>query len=178
MKTLNLILSLFIVLLLSAVTVIAEPVKITVEGEAYGHHGQCAGWNSCGSAQGCALAACQANGFNTLVSYGDQLPCTSFNNCNLFNDVNTLSLQCEWGNGCAVMGVTDIWCDNGSWTGKCEAILPDQSNPPDDHDGGSDVENGDGENNEEDPQVPEFGVVAATLALVGAVVIVGLKRRV
>jgi len=92
-----------------------EGVKITQPGYAYGHHGACSGWNTCGNAQTCALKACQANGYSNLVSYGDQRPCTQFNNCSLFYDINyDLSYQANWGNWCNVMGVTDIVCNNGS----------------------------------------------------------------
>ena len=90
-------------------------VKITAPGEAYGHHGQCAGWNSCGNAATCALWACEVKGYSNLVSYGDQRPCTQFGNCNLFNYRG--SVQYNWGNWCGVMGVTDIVCSNGSGSG-------------------------------------------------------------
>jgi hypothetical protein len=172
MKTITLM----VLFLLSIGAVLAAPVKITADGEGYGNHGDCYGWNDCGSAQGCALAACQANGFNTLVTYGDTLPCTELNNCNLFNDVNvSLIVQCDWGNSCEVMGVTDIWCDDGDWTGNCEAVLPDQSNPP--GRGGSN-------NNlqtlvliDDVQQIPEFGVVAAGIALIGALAIFAIRRK-
>lgn len=87
-------------------------VKITAQGEAYGHHGYCSGWNQCGNAQTCAQWACEVNGYSTLVSYGDERPCTQFNNCNLFYSRG--SIQMNWGNWCGVMGVTDIVCTNGT----------------------------------------------------------------
>lgn len=87
-------------------------VKITAQGEAYGHHGWCQGWNGCGNAQTCAQWACEVKGYSTLVSYGDARPCTQFNNCNLFNYRG--SVQMNWGNWCDVMGVTDIVCSNGT----------------------------------------------------------------
>lgn len=139
--------TIFALLLLTMVSVVsAEPVKITAPGEAYGHHGNCGGWNGCGSAETCALWACQINGFDTLVSYGDAKPCTEFGVCNLFNSQE--SVQCEWGNWCQVMGVTDIWCEDGSWGGMCQSELPPQ----------------DGE-----PEIPEFTSIFAGIALVGAV---------
>lgn len=87
-------------------------VKITAQGEAYGHHGNCSGWNSCGNAETCAQWACEVKGYSTLVSYGDSRPCTQFNNCNLFYSRG--SVQMNWGNWCNVMGVTDIVCSNGT----------------------------------------------------------------
>ncbi len=90
-----------------------EGTLITGPGRAYGHHGMCEGWNECGDAATCALKACQANGYASLVSYGDARPCTEFENCSLFYDINhDLSYQEEWGNWCPVMGVTDIRCGN------------------------------------------------------------------
>lgn len=154
----------------------AVPVRITAQGEAYGSHGACEGWNSCGSAQGCALAACQVNGFNEVVSYGDALPCTSFSNCNLFDTTNTSTVSCGYVNtNCAVMGVTDIWCDNGSWTGKCDVTLPNQSSP-----------SGHGNRNKltlttfsvnTTSEIPEFGVIAAGVALIGTLAIFIVRRR-
>jgi cysteine-rich repeat protein len=92
-----------------------EGVKITQPGYAYGHHGACSGWNTCGNAQTCAQKACEANGYSNLVSYGDARPCTQFTNCSLFYDINTnLSYQANWGNWCNVMGVTDIVCNTGT----------------------------------------------------------------
>lgn len=90
-------------------------VMITQPNYAYGHHGMCSGWNTCGDAATCALKACEANGYSTLVSYGDQRPCTEFDNCSLFYNINEdLSYQADWGNWCGVMGVTDIVCSNSS----------------------------------------------------------------
>lgn len=87
-----------------------EGVMITGQGEAYGHHGQCSGWNGCGDAATCALWACEVKGYSQLVSYGESRPCTQFNNCHLFNSRG--SVQYNWGNWCDVMGVTDIKCSN------------------------------------------------------------------
>jgi hypothetical protein len=79
--------------------------------------------------------ACKANGFDTLVSYGDGKPCTQFNNCHLFNNVNSgLSLDCNWGNWCDVSGVTDILCDDGSFNAVCRADLPSQDDDEDESD--------------------------------------------
>lgn len=83
-------------------------VTITATGEAYGHHGACEGWNGCGDAATCALWACEVNGYDTLVSYGEDKPCTQFNNCNLFHSRG--NVQTNWGNWCNVQGVTDIIC--------------------------------------------------------------------
>ena len=100
----------------------AEGVLITSPEEAYGHHGKCEGWNGCGNAETCALWACEVNGYSNLISYGDQRPCTRFNMCHLFSDltpgypydeyINGHRIDWNWGNGCDVMGVTDIYCSN------------------------------------------------------------------
>lgn len=87
-------------------------VKITREGEAYGHHGNCEGWNGCGNAATCALWACEVNGYDNLVSYGADKPCTEFGDCNLF--YNRTSVDMDWRIHCGVRGVTDIVCSNGS----------------------------------------------------------------
>lgn len=87
-----------------------DGVLITSPGEAYGHHGACSGWNGCGDAATCAQWACEVKGYDQLVSYGDQRPCTQFGNCNLFNSRG--SVQMNWGNWCPVMGVTDIRCSS------------------------------------------------------------------
>ena len=94
----------------------ACPVQITEPGEAYGHHGRCAGWNGCGDAATCALKACNDHGYETLVSYGDSGPCTGFDVCHLFWNVNNnvCSVQYDWGNWCRVAGVTDIVCKDPS----------------------------------------------------------------
>ncbi len=87
---------------------------ITKEGEAYGHHGNCGGWNGCGDAKTCAQWACEINGYTTLVSYGADKQCTQFNNCHLFYSRG--SIQWNWGNWCEVQGVTDIVCTGRSTT--------------------------------------------------------------
>ncbi|NCB43582.1 MAG: DUF11 domain-containing protein, partial [Clostridia bacterium] len=110
-------------------------VKITSEGEAYGHHGNCEGWNQCGDAETCAQWACRVRGYSSLVSYGESRPCTQFNNCHLFQ-YSVISappilsidssyqdneyIDYDWGNGCDVMGVTDIFCSN---PGFSEAMI-------------------------------------------------------
>jgi hypothetical protein len=83
-------------------------VRITADGEAYGHHGACSGWNGCGDAATCAQWACEINGYTTAVSFGDDRPCTQFDNCHLF--YNQSNIQWNWGNWCNVQGVTDIDC--------------------------------------------------------------------
>jgi hypothetical protein len=83
-------------------------IKITKAGEAYGHHGTCSGWNGCGDAATCALWACEINGYYTLISYGEDKPCTQFQNCHLFRRQG--NIQWNWGNICGVFGVTDIVC--------------------------------------------------------------------
>lgn len=83
--------------------------KITSEGEAYGHHGSCSGsWNGCGDAGTCAQWACEVNGFSQVASWGEDKPCTEFNNCHLFYSRG--SVDRDWGNWCSVQGVTDIYC--------------------------------------------------------------------
>jgi len=89
-------------------------VKITAEGEAYGHHGMCSGWNGCGDAATCAQWACEVNGYNSVISYGDERPCTEFDDCNLFYERGSVDMNWRTRPDCPVMGVTDIVCSNGS----------------------------------------------------------------
>jgi hypothetical protein len=101
-------------------------VRITPDGNAYGHHGECSGWNACGDAATCAKLACEAEGYTTLVSFGTAAPCTSFSNCNLINcgsqgcDVldnePCNGIQYNWGNWCDVMGVGEIYCSDKTFT--------------------------------------------------------------
>lgn len=86
-------------------------VMIT-NGDGYGHHGACSGWNDCGSADTCALWACQFKGYAKLVSFDQTGACNSgvFNTCHLFNSPNNLDQN--WGSSCAVMGVGQITCSN------------------------------------------------------------------
>ena len=85
-------------------------VFITVQGEAYGHHGACQGWNGCNDPETCALWACEVNGYSNLVSHGEDKPCTEFDNCHLFRSRGNLDR--DWGNWCDVRGVTDIKCSD------------------------------------------------------------------
>ena len=82
--------------------------RITTDGEAYGHHGACMGFNGCGSAMVCAQWACQVKGFQTLVAFGKQGPCTQFRVCHLFR--NQGDVEFNWGNSCEVAGVSEIDC--------------------------------------------------------------------
>ena len=86
-------------------------VMITGPGEAYGHHGACDGWNQCGSAQQCALWACNVRGFGRLVSFGRNGPCGQFNVCHLFYSGCCGGIQWNWGNWCGVAGVSEIMCN-------------------------------------------------------------------
>ncbi len=88
--------------------VLQDAVLITPDGVGYGHHGACSGWNSCGNAETCALWACLYRGYEGLVSYGRESPCTEYQVCHLF--YNQSSLQENWGNWCQVMGVGEIYC--------------------------------------------------------------------
>jgi hypothetical protein len=151
----------FFVLAVCVSSVLGEPVKITGDGEAYGHHGDCYGWNACNDAETCALWACQRNGFSDLVAYGESRPCTQFGVCHLF--WTSSSVQCQWGNWCDVMGVTDIWCDNGTPELMCRSDLPDQSNPPQLPD-------------EPNGEIPEFSVIGA-LAVLGLAGLFILNKR-
>ncbi|MGV8169255.1 MAG: thrombospondin type 3 repeat-containing protein, partial [Candidatus Nanoarchaeia archaeon] len=81
---------------------------ITAVGEAYGHHGYCSGWNSCGDAATCAQWACEINGYATMISYGRNGPCTGFANCHLFYSYG--DIDWDWGNWCGVSGVSEIVC--------------------------------------------------------------------
>ncbi len=101
-----------------------EGVKITAQGEAYGHHGNCGGWNGCGDAATCAQWACQAKGYANLVSYGESKPCTQFSNCNLFNSGANNGVDYNWGNWCEVAGVTDIVCSNSTGDSYSGERLP------------------------------------------------------
>lgn len=83
-------------------------VLITQNGEAYGHHGWCNGWNGCGNAQTCAQWACEIKGYRSLVSYGRNGSCRSFRVCHLF--YRRGSIQWNWGNWCGVYGVSEIRC--------------------------------------------------------------------
>jgi len=85
-------------------------VDITNDNDAYGHHGACNGWNGCGSAETCALWACQFRGFPALAGFGRTAPCNGgqFRTCHLFNRQGQLDEN--WGTSCAVMGVSDIRC--------------------------------------------------------------------
>lgn len=87
---------------------VAPGIRITAPGEAYGHQGDCAGWNGCGDAATCALWACMVNGYSGLVSYGTAAPCTAFDTCHLLD--GSTSVQMDWGNFCDVMGVSEIDC--------------------------------------------------------------------
>lgn len=91
-----------------------EGVLITAPGEAYGHHGQCSGWNGCGNAATCAQWACEVNGYDNLESYGAEKTCPEFGDCNLFRSRGSVDMN--WYNrpDCPVMGVTDIKCSNNS----------------------------------------------------------------
>jgi hypothetical protein len=82
-------------------------VNITPNNEAYGHHGNCAGWNGCGSARTCAQWACELRGAQ-LISFGRQKSCRQWRVCHLFNRRG--SIQWNWGNWCDVAGVGDIVC--------------------------------------------------------------------
>ena len=88
--------------------VCTNAVRITMDGEAYGHHGACMGWNGCGSAMNCALWACEVKGFASLVAFGKNGPCTMFKVCHLFQARGMV--QYNWGNGCDVAGVSEIDC--------------------------------------------------------------------
>lgn len=138
-----------LLILLSIATVFAqqEGAMITAPGEAFGHHGNCYGWNACGNAETCALWACEAKGYKTLVSYGAEKPCTEFANCNLFRSRG--DVQYNWGNWCQVMGVTDIVCTDGN--------------------GQSNGENG--------SNVPEFGLAGAALATIGILAFVYARKK-
>ncbi|AEX22840.1 chromosome segregation ATPase [Vibrio sp. EJY3] len=84
-------------------------VKITSLGEAYGHHGSCDfSWNGCTDAATCAQWACEVNGYAEVSRWGEDKPCTEFDNCHLFWSQG--SIQWNWGNWCDVQGVTDIYC--------------------------------------------------------------------
>jgi hypothetical protein len=154
---------LLILVLLLAFTSIAtaEEVLITGPGEAYGHHGNCYGWNTCGDAKTCAEWACSVRGYQTLVSYGQEAPCTSFGNCHLFNAgskppvssivngpyIDDQYIDYDWGNWCAVMGVSEIVCS--------DAVVQEDNGQ----------------------EVPEFGILAAIGVLGLAGLFIARKRN-
>lgn len=82
---------------------------ITGNGEAFGNHGRCSGWNQCGSARTCATWACLARGAGRLVSFGRNGSCRGFRVCHLFRG-RWNSIQWNWGNWCGVYGVSEIRC--------------------------------------------------------------------
>jgi hypothetical protein len=110
----------------SAVAAGQQAVKITAKGEAFGHHGDCDGaWNQCGDAATCALWACQAKGYTTLVGYGASAACNYFQACKLLNQPGDCVPDGGWGNGvfaggevwCPLLAVTDIYCSSSG--GSC-----------------------------------------------------------
>ncbi|MEE9382970.1 MAG: putative metal-binding motif-containing protein [Nannocystaceae bacterium] len=97
-------------------------VSITADGVAYGHHGQCLGWNACGDAATCALWACSQEGYDTVASFGESRPCTQWNNCHLFYTPQPGGgIQYNWGNWCDVMGVSEIMCSDPSGNARSDA---------------------------------------------------------
>ncbi len=86
-----------------------EGVLITDNGEGYGFHGGCSGWNGCGDAKTCALWACQINGYPGVISYGRTDPCINYNVCHLF--YSKTRIEWNWGNWCSIMGVSEIYCE-------------------------------------------------------------------
>lgn len=101
-----------------------DGVEITAGGYAYGHHGDCQGWNQCGDAATCALWACMNEGYDTLVSYGFSAPCgidKPFTECHLMYNGPTGGVNYNWWAGwhgdppsgsCDVMAVGQIFCAN------------------------------------------------------------------
>ncbi len=148
-----------IIFILMAGMALAAPVKITGAGEAYGHHGSCGSWNGCGNAETCAQWACEINGFGTAVSYvATNCFALSDKDCQLFSEKD--SVDCGWDMNCDVPVVTDIWCDDGSYSGYCFAELPPQENAPE----------GDGD-------IPEFTAIGAGLAMLGAAGFIAIRKK-
>lgn len=100
-----------------------EGVEITAGGFAYGHHGECTGWNQCGDAATCALWACMSEGYDTLLSFGESAPCgidNPFTECHLMFDGPAGGVNYNWwtgwhgdppnGGSCDVMVVGQIFC--------------------------------------------------------------------
>lgn len=95
-------------------------MEITVGGYAYGHHGDCQGWNGCGDAATCALWACLNEGYDVLVSHGSSAACGSakpFSDCHLLYNGPSGGVQYEWwagwhaeGGSCDVLAVGEIVC--------------------------------------------------------------------
>ena len=84
---------------------------------AYGHHGQCAGFNACVTGETCANAACAVEGYGPAVSWQEG-GCVTLRTgpvpgliCNLFHSLDPLDLQRNWGNFCDVSVVYDVVCE-------------------------------------------------------------------
>jgi cysteine-rich repeat protein len=91
-----------------------EAINITGGRQhAYGHHGQCSGWNGCGNAQTCANWACQLEGRGTAVSFDVATHNCAANipNWHLFRNQGNIhrnwTNNCNW---CPLQGVTNIMC--------------------------------------------------------------------
>lgn len=100
-----------------------DGVEITAGGYAYGHHGDCQGWNQCGDAATCALWACLNEGYDVLVSYGMSAPCgidKPFTECHLMYNGPSGGVNYNWwvgwhgdppnGGSCDVMAVGEVFC--------------------------------------------------------------------
>ncbi len=88
-------------------------ILITPPGVAWGSHGACSGWNDCGTAQTCALWACQNQGYQNVVSHDGGRSCMTYSTCHLFfQPAPNSGVQFNWGNWCGVFGVGEIRCSN------------------------------------------------------------------
>ena len=80
--------------------------------DAFGHHGSCDAWNSCGDAQGCADAACRVEGFARAVEFEvgscQGLPAQGIR-CNLFFGLPGLDYDADY-RGCELPVAYNIRC--------------------------------------------------------------------
>jgi hypothetical protein len=80
--------------------------------DAFGHHGSCDAWNSCGDAQGCADAACRVEGFGRAVEFEvgscQGLPAQGIR-CNLFFGLPGLEYDADY-RGCELPVAYNIRC--------------------------------------------------------------------
>jgi len=91
-------------------------VLITRDNEAYGHHGQCGGWNACGSAATCAQWACEIKGHARVTSHDGGGQCGTVGHpglhCHLFYSRG--SIEWNWSTNkrhwCRVLGTSAIRC--------------------------------------------------------------------
>jgi hypothetical protein len=77
----------------------------------FGHHGGCGEWNACGDAATCANAACAVNGQGPAVAWQEgNCQEVAGVDCNLFNSLEPLSLDDQWGGFCVIPLAYNVVC--------------------------------------------------------------------